>query len=87
MVEDLSGRVAIQLLLPLFFEKSMRKRFFIKDGNDRFICSYDHEKEECDIGDLQLGMYESQLSDLKNLKREVLGMKDEVLDLIIGKQI
>ena len=87
MVEDLSGRVAIQLLLLLFFEKSMRKRFFIKDGNDRFICSYDHEKEECDIGDLQLGMYESQLSDPKNLKREVLGMKDEVLDLINGKQI
>lgn len=87
MVEDLSGRIAIQLLLPLFFEKSKRKRFFIKDGNDRFICSYDHEKDECDISDLQLRMFEGQLSDFKKLKREVLGMKDEILDLIIGKQI
>lgn len=84
LMDCISGDVAIQLLLPLFFESTKQTCFFIKDDRALYECSYDIQKNQHEIRTTHSQVYENQTQDLGNLKNKVKEMKDEILDLIIG---
>ena len=85
LIESMSGISVIQLLLPLFFDCYKQLKFNIIDNRDIYICSYDSEKNESEIRTINARLHLGQTQDLGDLKNKVKGMKDEILDLIIGK--
>lgn len=84
LMECMPNKVAIQLLLPLFFESSKQSWFYIKDDRDIYECSYNSQNNESEIRNTYSQLYENQPQDLGDLKKKVKEMKDEILDLIIG---
>lgn len=85
LIESMSGIAVIQLLLPLFFDCYKQLKFNIIDNRDIYICSYDSAKNESEIRTINDRLHLGQTQDLGDLKKKVEGMKDEILDLIIGK--
>lgn len=84
LMECLSDKVAIQLLLPLFFESTKQTGFYIKDDRDIYECSYNSQNNESEIRKIYSQLSENQTQDLGYLKNKAKEMKDEILDLIIG---
>lgn len=84
LMNCISGDVAIQLLLPLFFESTQQTWFYIKDDRALYECSYDIHNNQPEIRTTHSQVYENQTQDLGDLKKKVERMKDEILDLIIG---
>lgn len=84
LMNCISGDVAIQLLLPLFFERTKQTLFYIKDDRALYECSYDIQNNQPEIRTTHSQVYENQTQDLGDLKNKVKEMKDEILDLIIG---
>ena len=85
LIESMSGIAVIQLLLPLFFDCYKKLWFNIKDNRDVYICKYDSKKNKSEIQPSNNYVYADQTQDLDDLKKKVEGMKNEILDLIIGK--
>ena len=84
LMNCISGDVAIQLLLPLFFESTKQTWFYIKDDRALYECSYDIHNNQPEIRTTHSQVYEKQTQDLGDLKNKVKELKDEILDLIIG---
>lgn len=84
LMDCISGDVAIQLLLPLFFESTKQTCFFIKDDRALYECSYDIQKNQHEIRTTHSQLSENQTQDLSYLKNKVKEMREEILDLIIG---
>lgn len=85
LIESMSGNAVIQLLMPLFFEIYTQTWFNIKDNRDVYTCSYDYQNNKSEINPIYSHVHVDQTQDLGDLKNKVKGMKDEILDLIIGK--
>lgn len=85
LIESMSGNAVIQLLMPLFFEIYKQTWFNIKDNRDVYTCSYDYQNNKSEISPIYSHVHVDQPQDLDDLKKKVEGMKDEILDLIIGK--
>ena len=81
----MSGLSVIQILLPLFFDCYKQLKFNIIDNRDIYICSYDSKKNESEIRTINARLHLGQTQELGDLKNKVKEMKDEILDLIIGK--
>ena len=83
-MECLPDKVAIQLLLPLFFESTKQTWYYIKDERDIYECSYNSQNNESEIRKTYSQLYENQTQYLGDLKNKVKEMREEILDLIIG---
>lgn len=84
LMECLPDKVAIQLLLPLFFESTKQTWYYIKDERDIYECSYNSQNNESEIRKTYSQLYENQTQYLGDLKNKVKEMREEILDLIIG---
>lgn len=84
LIESMSGIAVIQLLLPLFFEIYKQTWFNIRENRDVYTCSYDYKNNKSEIRTIYSHVHVDQPQDLGDLKKKVEGMRDEILDLIIG---
>ena len=84
LIESMSGIAVIQLLLPLFFEIYKQTWFNIRENRDVYTCSYDYKNNKSEIKTIYSHVHVDQPQDLGDLKKKVEGMRDEILDLIIG---
>lgn len=84
LVSGMSGETLLYFLLPLFCECTRHAYYFIKDGSNRYECSYDVDTHRVDIVPSRVVDDTNPEVDIFRVRDRVNSMKDEILDLIIG---
>ena len=84
LVSGMSGETLMYFLLPLFCECTRHAYYFIKDGSNRYECSYDVDTHRVDIVPSRVVDDTNPEVDVLRVRDRVKSMKDEILDLIIG---
>lgn len=84
LLSSMSGETLLYFLLPLFCECTKRDYYFIKDGSDRYECSYDVDTHRVDVVPSRVVDDTNPEVDIFRVRDRVNSMKDEILDLIIG---
>ena len=84
LLSSMSGETLLYFLLPLFCKCTKRDYYFIKDGSDRYECSYDVDTHRVDVVPSRVVDDTNPEVDIFRVRDRVNSMKDEILDLIIG---
>lgn len=83
LINNLRGKLALKLYLPLFTQATKRKYIFVYADKQLFVCHYDSAANETAVEKTN-GGDEDMMVDFDKIQMVARRMKDDVLDLLIG---